>query len=140
MTLSFQVICIFHHLNGNYEVLGGQYNTKADAALGIGEDIWIYGDIYISVNSIENNILTFEIKGGIPEHIHSGGEATCVNRAVCEVCHEEYGELNKDNHKLQHVEAKAATVTQEGNTEYYYCSLCLKILCRFKCIKADRQR
>ena len=107
----------------NYEVLGGQYNTKADAALGIGEDIWIYGDIYISVNSIENNILTFEIKGGIPEHIHSGGEATCVNRAVCEVCH---GELNKDNHKLQHVEAKAATVTQEGNTEYYYCSLCLK--------------
>ena len=28
--------------------------------------------------------------------------------------------------KLQHVEAKAATVTQEGNTEYYYCSLCLK--------------
>ena len=110
----------------NYEVLGGQYNTKADAALGIGEDIWIYGDIYISVNSIENNILTFEIKGGIPEHIHSGGVATCINRAVCEVCHEEYGELNKDNHKLQHVEAKAATVTQEGNTEYYYCSLCLK--------------
>ena len=110
----------------NYEVLGGQYNTKADAALGIGEDIWIYGDIYISVNSIENNILTFEIKGGIPEHIHSGGVATCVSRAVCEVCHEEYGELNKDNHKLQHVEAKAATVTQEGNIEYYYCSLCLK--------------
>lgn len=110
----------------NYEVLGGQYNTKADAALGIGEDIWIYGDIYISVNSIENNILTFEIKGGIPEHIHSGGVATCISRAVCEVCHEEYGELNKDNHKLQHVEAKAATVTQEGNIEYYYCSLCLK--------------
>ena len=52
--------------------------------------------------------------------------ATCISRAVCEVCHEEYGELNKDNHKLQHVEAKAATVTQEGNTEYYYCSLCLK--------------
>lgn len=45
---------------------------------------------------------------------------------MCEVCHEEYGELNKDNHKLQHVEAKAATVTQEGNIEYYYCSLCLK--------------
>ena len=52
--------------------------------------------------------------------------ATCISRAVCEVCHEEYGELNKDNHKLQHVEAKAATVTQEGNIEYYYCSLCLK--------------
>ena len=45
---------------------------------------------------------------------------------MCEVCHKEYGELNKDNHKLQHVEAKAATVTQEGNIEYYYCSLCLK--------------
>lgn len=110
----------------NYEVVGGQYSTKSDAALGIGDDIWIYGDIYISVKSIENNTLTFEITGGIPEHIHSGGEATCVSRAVCEVCHEEYGEMNKDNHKLQHVEAQAATVAQEGNIEYYYCSLCLK--------------
>ncbi|MFR2512042.1 MAG: hypothetical protein ACLS9K_08675 [Lachnospira eligens] len=30
----------------NYEVLGGQYNTKADAALGIGEDIWLRRYLY----------------------------------------------------------------------------------------------
>ena len=44
----------------NYEVIGGQYNTKADAALGIGEDIWIYGDIYIRVNSIVKNTYYLE--------------------------------------------------------------------------------
>ena len=45
----------------NYEVLGGQYNTKADAALGIGY-IWIYGDILYQCQFNRNNILTFEIK------------------------------------------------------------------------------
>ena len=29
---------------------------------------------------------------------HKGGTATCRNKAVCEVCGEEYGEINPDNH------------------------------------------
>ncbi len=72
----------FHHLNGIMKFLVDSITQRQMQRLGIGEDIWIYGDIYISVNSIENNILTFEIKGGIPEHIHSGGVATCISRAV----------------------------------------------------------
>lgn len=31
-------------------------------------------------------------------HEHSGGTATCTERAVCEVCGEPYGELDADNH------------------------------------------
>lgn len=29
---------------------------------------------------------------------HTGGAATCVKRALCDVCGKEYGELNTDNH------------------------------------------
>lgn len=30
---------------------------------------------------------------------HSGGTATCTAKAVCEVCHTEYGEVDADNHE-----------------------------------------
>ena len=99
---------------------------------------------------------------------HSGGEATCVSKAVCEVCKAQYGDVDATNHKhteirdakpateqekgytgdtwcidcnkkittgseiamLEHkltlVEAKDATVTEQGNIKYYYCENCGK--------------
>ncbi len=58
---------------------------------------------------------------------HTGGEATCKDKAACEVCGERYGEPDAKNHKaLQHVEAKAATKDAEGNIEYWYCADCGK--------------
>lgn len=30
---------------------------------------------------------------------HTGGTATCVNKAVCEICGEEYGDLDPENHE-----------------------------------------
>ena len=58
---------------------------------------------------------------------HSGGTATCTNKAVCEICGESYGELDPNNHaNLKHIDAKAATKTSEGNIEYWYCSGCKK--------------
>ena len=58
----------------------------------------------------------------------SGGTATCKERAVCDVCKAEYGATAPDNHvgKLKHVEAKAATTSEEGNIEYWYCETCGK--------------
>ena len=57
----------------------------------------------------------------------SGGKATCTERAVCEVCGKDYGELDPKNHTdLKHNEAKAATEDAEGNIEYWYCSGCGK--------------
>ena len=58
---------------------------------------------------------------------HTGGKATCTERAVCEVCGKAYGEPDPKNHTdLQHIPAKAATKTAEGNIEYWYCEACGK--------------
>ena len=58
---------------------------------------------------------------------HTGGKATCMDKAKCEVCGAEYGELDPKNHtNLKHFPAKAATKTTEGNIEYWYCSGCKK--------------
>ena len=56
---------------------------------------------------------------------HTGGKATCTERAVCEVCGKAYGEPDPKNHTdLKHISAKAATEDAEGNIEYWYCSGC----------------
>ena len=58
---------------------------------------------------------------------HTGGKATCKDKAKCEVCGAEYGELDPKNHTgLKHFPAKAATKTTEGNIEYWYCEGCGK--------------
>ena len=58
---------------------------------------------------------------------HIGGNKTCRDKAVCEVCGKSYGELDPNNHTdLKHFPAKAATEDSEGNIEYWYCSGCNK--------------
>ena len=54
---------------------------------------------------------------------HKGGEATCVNGAICEICGQEYGELGK-HLNLKHIEETKATSTSDGNKEYWYCEEC----------------
>ena len=56
---------------------------------------------------------------------HTGGEATCIQKAQCAICNEEYGTYNLGVHKgLKLVEGKAATKAEEGNIEYWYCEDC----------------
>ena len=58
---------------------------------------------------------------------HTGGKATCTERAVCKVCGKAYGELDPKNHTdLEHIPAKAATKTAGGNIEYWSCEDCDK--------------
>lgn len=58
---------------------------------------------------------------------HSGGKATCKDKAICEICKESYGSLDLNNHTdLKHIDAKAATAAAEGNIEYWYCDGCNK--------------
>ena len=58
---------------------------------------------------------------------HSGGKATCTEKAVCEICNEPYGEIDGASHAdLRHIEAKTATKDAEGNVEYWYCEACNK--------------
>ena len=60
--------------------------------------------------------------------LHSGGTATCKDKAVCSTCGATYGNVDASNHgtNLKHVEAKAATETTEGNIEYWHCEGCDK--------------
>ena len=58
---------------------------------------------------------------------HTGGKATCTERAVCEVCGKAYGDPDGNHHaNLKHIDAKAATKTAGGNIEYWYCEDCGK--------------
>ena len=58
---------------------------------------------------------------------HSGGNATCRDKAKCDVCGKSYGELDRNNHAdLKHINAKAAATDAEGNIEYWYCDGCNK--------------
>ena len=61
-------------------------------------------------------------KDGYAEH--SGGTATCTQKAVCDYCGNSYGDLAP--HELTHKDAKDATAAETGNTEYWYCAVCNK--------------
>lgn len=64
-------------------------------------------------------------KNGYAEH--SGGKATCIAKAICEICGDSYGSLDPNNHTdLKHIDAKAATAAEEGNIAYWYCDGCKK--------------
>ena len=64
-------------------------------------------------------------KNGYAEH--SGGTATCKDKAICEICGDSYGSLDPNNHTdLKHIDAKAATAAEEGNIAYWYCDGCKK--------------
>ena len=91
------------------------------------------GSFILSAADDEQKIVATDKAGNTAEMTvtvndgHTGGTATCTERAVCEVCGKAYGEPDPKNHTdLQHIPAKAATKTAEGNIEYWYCEDCGK--------------
>lgn len=61
----------------------------------------------------------------IDKAAHSGGEATCTKKAICEVCDVEYGAFNADNHKNTEVRnAAEATCTADGYSGDVFCMDC----------------
>lgn len=54
-------------------------------------------------------------------HAHSGGTATCKAKAVCTTCGQSYGNIDRNNHDIEHHEAKAATCTEVGWNAYNTC-------------------
>ncbi len=63
----------------------------------------------------------------IGEHIHTGGTANCKIPATCEDCGRSYGNINPSCHyHVTKVDLKAATCTETGNREYWYCEGCDK--------------
>lgn len=63
--------------------------------------------------------------GAIPEReYHSGGTASCAEKAVCETCGEVYGAFGA--HELVHHDAVAADCETSGSVEYWHCAVCGK--------------
>jgi len=82
--------------------------------------------LIVSAKTADGFAFSAEKKVAI-QNEHTGGTATCKNKAICEVCGESYGKLDPNNHaNLKHIDAKAATKTSEGNIEYWYCDGCNK--------------
>lgn len=61
---------------------------------------------------------------------HTGGTATCKDAAVCEICHESYGDPDPQNHvgEKEIRDAKPATEEEEGYTGDIYCTACQEVL------------
>ncbi|MBQ3534396.1 MAG: S-layer homology domain-containing protein [Clostridia bacterium] len=58
----------------------------------------------------------------IPALEHTGGTATCVAQAVCDLCHQPYGELNPDKH------ASTLDIKYNDTHHWGYCDACEKTL------------
>ena len=63
----------------------------------------------------------------IDKAAHNGGEATCVSKAVCEVCKVHYGDIDPANHKHTEIRgAVPATEQEKGYTGDTWCLDCNK--------------
>ena len=60
---------------------------------------------------------------------HIGGEATCITKAICDLCGEEYGELDADNHKDTVLQGGYdATCGADGKEDDTFCNDCQKVI------------
>ena len=89
------------------------------------------GEFTLSATNSAQTIVATDAEGNRTEVTvtvndgHRGGEASCVNQAVCIYCGEAYGEVDSTKHvHLEHAPARDATVTETGNIEYWYCTDC----------------
>ena len=112
---------------------GEQKIVAADKAGNIAEmtvtvhDGHTFGDWKADGDGTHSRECTVDGCKGVETMVCSGGNATCTEKAICEICKEAYGELDPNNHAdLMHIDSKAATEDTEGNIEYWYCGGCDK--------------
>ena len=53
---------------------------------------------------------------------HTGGEATCMSKAVCDLCGEEYGEVNADAHSWNEGEVTTPATCSATGIKTYICT------------------
>ena len=110
-------------------ILPGDVTVSKDMMLSVPEDSSVTvpdGVTFTNHGSIEVlGSIVKEDDGAIVCDSHSGGTATCIEKAKCSICGKEYGDLG--SHVMKKTEAKKATCTEDGNTEYYTCEICGKI-------------
>ena len=115
-------------VNGTYEVrvkANGTVLASAAATITIGEHTCAaQGDWQHDANG---HWKLCACGAKVDNAAHTGGEATCTEKAVCDICGEKYGEIDASNHtNVVKTEAKPATDTAAGNIAYWHCEACGK--------------
>lgn len=85
-----------------------------------------YTDLVLELNKANYTATIKADHGGSDEHTHTGGTATCQQKAVCEVCGGEYGELGDHNFEngkctvcgLEKTEVPSVTVDTSDSTYF----------------------
>ena len=124
--------------NGKSGTVYGKVELQEDLEIGTDETLTIPEDASLTVpegttltnnGTMSNDGTVTVAEGGMITHngtidcnSHSGGTATCTEKAHCSLCGEEYGELAP--HTLTKKEAQASTCTEPGNIAYWTCSVC----------------
>ena len=86
-----------------------------------------YGEWVSNGDGTHTRQCTVDGCNGLETKDCSGGNATCTEKPICEICKGAYGKPNPNNHLgLMHIPAKAATEDAEGNIEYWHCGGCDK--------------
>ena len=126
--------------NGKNGTVYGDVTLQEDLEIGEGESLTIGKDASLTVpdgKTLTNNGTltshgtvinqgTLDSSNGMIDcQHHSGGTATCTEKAKCSLCGAEYGELAP--HTLTKKEAQAPTCTEPGNIAYWICSVCNKL-------------
>ena len=112
----------------------GSVTLQDDLTIGAGETLTIGDGASLTVpdgKTLTNNGTvtveeggTLTNNGSLDCNHHTGGTATCTEKAKCDLCGAEYGDFLP--HSLTKTEAKAPTCTVLGNEAYWTCGNCGK--------------
>ncbi len=111
-----------------FELLGGELTAVPEdgiytASLAASDYPADANSFKLTLNAVTSDGLPIRSERTVTiQNDHSGGKASCKNKAVCKICGEEYGNLAP--HELTHIAAKSATAAETGNTEYWHCDIC----------------
>ena len=122
---------VFDDKNGT---VYGSVALQDDLTIGAGETLTIGDGASLTVpdgKTLTNNGTvtveeggTLTNNGSLDCNHHTGGTATCTEKAKCDLCGAEYGDFLP--HSLTKTEAKAPTCTVVGNEAYWTCGNCGK--------------
>ncbi|MGN1275811.1 MAG: hypothetical protein ACI4UK_02320 [Floccifex sp.] len=101
---------------------GNTYTAKVDTSKAT-EDEQSF-TVYVFAETEDD--VAFRVDKKVTLKNHSGGIATCSQKAICETCQNEYGEFDENVHSFEHVNAKDPTLFEPGNIEYWTCTGCYK--------------
>lgn len=109
--------------NSNYLLIGEAFEEETAECVVQADG---YADLALELNKSNYTAVIKDAQGGGTEHIHTGGTATCQQRAICEVCGQEYGELGEHTYEngkctvcgLEKIEAPSVTVDNSDSTYF----------------------